>query len=523
MNSFFVADDEKSIRNGLKCIIDWQQLGFEYVGEATNGEDAYTEILDKRPDLVVMDIRMPRLSGLECVKKLRASGYQGHVIILSGYSDFGYAKEAIRSGVDYYLTKPIDEEELLEAVGEVKKLLDEQEEDKNHIQHYKDTARNVVLKEILTGESSPDERAVMDLMPDASIFQVVLYENFAIDAGNMIYSFADILKVTNQGGNLFESIPLDGREVVLLKGENALLRFRSFLEHYENLPPQEGSPMDMLFIAYGEPVRDIRQIRLSYEQARTLVGRRFFCVQGQHTLGYNELPGVESLTTVLSDEKMDEYCRAISGYLQSYNRKKLAETLYQLEQYLYLVKNSLDEVKLFLTDLYLQIKEKMKLTYSTISIPFSSNREILEYISKRNYLYEIILYISEQGEMIMNSIGGSTRDSVLDDVLYYIDHNYRTSIKLESIAPLFGYNSAYLGKIFNKTVGSSFNSYVDHVRIERSKELLIENRMKVYEVAEQVGYNNVDYFHKKFKKYVGMSPAEYRKASGVDEEEESDR
>ena len=82
---------------------------------------------------------------------------------------------------------------------------------------------------------------------------------------------------------------------------------------------------------------------------------------------------------------------------------------------------------------------------------------------------------------------------------------------METIAPLFGYNSAYLGKIFSKTVGESFNSYVDNKRIAYSKELLIQNKLKVYEIAELVGYKNVDYFHKKFKKYVGESPAEFRK------------
>ena len=119
--------------------------------------------------------------------------------------------------------------------------------------------------------------------------------------------------------------------------------------------------------------------------------------------------------------------------------------------------------------------------------------------------------------MIMSAIGNSSRDSVLDDIIYYIDHNFQTNIKLETIAPLFGYNSAYLGKIFNKTVGESFNSYVDHVRINYSKELLLQNKLKVYEIAEQVGYKNVDYFHKKFKKYVGESPAEYRKKNGSED------
>ena len=132
-------------------------------------------------------------------------------------------------------------------------------------------------------------------------------------------------------------------------------------------------------------------------------------------------------------------------------------------------------------------------------------------IDSKFYLYEITEYFTSQFETVMNSIGNSSRDSILDDIIFYIDHNYQTNIKLETIAPLFGYNSAYLGKIFSKTVGENFNNYVDSIRIKHAKQLIIENKLKVYEISEAVGYKNVDYFHKKFKKYVGQSPAEYRK------------
>ena len=297
----------------------------------------------------------------------------------------------------------------------------------------------------------------------------------------------------------------------MLKGTFALERFQNFLDHYESTPPQKGSPLDSLFIAYGRPVNDIMSINESYLDAATLLSRRFFCMQGQHTLGYEELPNVEAIHMELSDEKMTEFCTLLTDFLQTYNRKKVAETLMHLEEYLYQVRDDIADVKLFLSDLYLQIKEKMNHIYNTVNIPFPTNTAVLDFINKKYYLYEIILFFSEQAEIIMNAIGNSSRDSVLDDILYYIDHNYQTNIKLESIAPLFGYNSAYLGKIFNKTVGESFNSYVDHIRIEHSKELLMQNKLKVYEIAEQVGYKNVDYFHKKFKKYVGESPAEFRK------------
>ena len=170
----------------------------------------------------------------------------------------------------------------------------------------------------------------------------------------------------------------------------------------------------------------------------------------------------------------------------------------------------ISEVKLFLADLYLRIKDTMTHRYSPVTLPFDSNSEIIAFINEQHYIYEIILYFSRCFEALMGSLGNSSRDSVIDDILYYIDHNFNKNLKLETIASLFGYNSSYLGKIFTRTVGESFNTYVDRVRIDHATRLLAEGDLKVYEIAEKVGYSNVDYFHKKFKKYVGKSPAEYR-------------
>lgn len=214
----------------------------------------------------------------------------------------------------------------------------------------------------------------------------------------------------------------------------------------------------------------------------------------------------------ITNDKADEYYNTLTEYLMAFNRKKVAETLFDLEEFVYNVKNDIVSVRLFLTDLYLRIKEKINHTYGSLEISFPTNGEAIDHIENCHYLYEIILFISEQTEKVFNASGNSFKSTnILDDIFYYIDHNFQNNIKLENIAPLFGYNSAYLGKIFTKTAGESFNSYIDHKRIDHSKELLKENRLKVYEISEKVGYKNVDYFHKKFKKYVGVSPAEYRK------------
>ena len=150
-------------------------------------------------------------------------------------------------------------------------------------------------------------------------------------------------------------------------------------------------------------------------------------------------------------------------------------------------------------------------TYSDMDIPFIHNAKILELIENKYYLYEILLYFTEQFDMIMRAIGSNSGESVFDDIIDYIEHNYALPLKLETIAPLFGYNSSYLGKLFSQKMGVSFNSYLDQVRIRQAVYLLDNTDMKVYEISGKVGYKNVDYFHQKFKKRMNISPAEYRK------------
>ncbi len=523
METVFIADDEQNIREGLKYIIDWEGLGFEICGEAANGEAALQGILRMNPSLVLLDIRMPKMYGTDIIQIAREKGFRGKFIILSGYSDFTYAKTAIRYGVNFYLTKPLDEDELLAAVIKIKDELAAERSRSENITFLKHKAKNVILSEIITGTyafsdtTALTKKELEEINLDAEVYQVVIYEKFSSNPDSASYSFADLLMVTNKGNHTFEHIQIDGNEVILLKGRFALSKFEDFLSRYEQNPPQSGSPLDSMFLAYGRLVSSLDEIYLSYEEASSLCRRRFFCMQGQHTLGFEELPDVRNKKLTINNDTLSTYCEQLTGYILSFNRQKVSQTLFELEDYLFHVQNDISAVKLFLTDLYLRMKEKCNHTYSTIDIPFPTNAECIDTIDGCHYLYEIIQFLSSQAEMIMNATGNPSRDSILDDILYYIDHNYQTNIKLESIAPLFGYNSAYLGKIFTKSTGESFNSYVDHRRIDHSIELLKENNPKGYEVAEQVGYKNVDYFHKKFKKYVGISPAEYRKNMNITE------
>lgn len=510
METVYIADDEANIREGLKCIIDWEELGFKVCGEAGNGEDALQDILRLNPSLVLIDMRMPKLYGLEVIEQAKGQGFAGAFVILSGYSDFKYAQTAMKFGVKYYLTKPMDEEELEKVVKEVYNDIQGERQKKEDDEFFRKKSKKEILQDIIQDEVRYELLNLQELQLEAEVYQIVMYENFQIGEVELPYQFSDMFQVADSGNNSFEHFLIKGKNVLLLKGNFAIDKFQRFLKHYDSAP-QKGSPLDTLFISYGSVVHDIRDLKNSYEQAATLLGRRFFCEKGQHVLGFTELPEVQEQKESMDASKAEEYCNKLTDYLQTFNRRKVQESLRELEGYLYQIETDISAVKLFAADLYLQVKETMTHRYNAVTIPFESNQAIIAFINEQHYLYEITDYFAEQFEEVMSAIGNSSRDSVLDDILYYIEHNYPSNIKLESIAALFGYNSSYLGKIFNKNVGESFNSYVDQVRIKHAIELLVENKHKVYEIAEMVGYKNVDYFHKKFKKYVGESPAEYRK------------
>lgn len=512
MYKLFIADDEVAIREGIRCLLDWNAHGYHIVGDASNGKQAYQAILEKQPDMVLLDIRMPGMSGLDVIKNLRENNFNGKIIILSGYSDFSYAQQAIQYGVLYYLTKPIDKNRLKEIITAVKKQLDSDHTAQSTSAHYKKCAYHSIIKDIVKGTSDISALDLSDLHINADSYQIVIYENFRCNNSDISYRFSDLLRVTNQNNHSFDAIPNGTHEIILLKGTFAINKFREFVSRYEtHSPMQKNSPLDSIFLAYGRIVTSLDEIPLSYKDATKLIERRFFCEQGQHTIGFDSLPNLQNHVSWICNSVLNEYTNRLYDTLSAFQHHKSAETLHELQTKLYHTADSIDTIKLFLTDLFLQLKERINRTYTNATVPFPSNTEIIHEISTKHYLYEIIFFLTEQFELIISSTGNCSSCSILEDIIYYIEHNYSQNLTLESIAPLFGYNSSYLGKLFHKKMGEGFNAYLERIRIEHSKKLLIQEDMKIYTIAEHVGYRNIDYFYQKFKKYVGQTPAEFRR------------
>lgn len=511
----FIADDEGNVREGLKKIIDWGELGYQICGEASNGSDCLEGIMNLSPDLVLLDIRMPKMHGLEVVKKAREEGFNGKVIIISGYSDFTYAQSAIQYGVEYYLLKPIDEEELEKAVIQIYKDLQEEQRERKNTKEYIAKAKYSVLRDIIQGKTYDNKNSasffdIVELMKlKADCYQIVIVECYNNKELNDCNTLLRLLKVPIEKIEFFlEYIQIHKRNVILLKGNNMIHRFSNLIKSMEQ--DNNSFEKENIFLAVGRTVTKLEDITLSYEDAKYLLNRKFFCKKQQYVVTKSDL--IESNQDHVLDElKGQIYFDLIYNGIETYNRNGIKDALLQMQNEVLLSGAGEELVKSFLIGIFIRIKHHVLQDYRKCEISFENNADIIHNFQKMGYLYEIMSYIELQLFYIIKEIGNSSSDSILADIMYYIDQNYKKNLKLESIALIFGYNSAYLGKIFTKSMGENFNSYVDKVRINYAKELLLQDKLKVYEIAENVGYKNLDYFHKKFKKYVGFSPAEYRK------------
>lgn len=493
MRQILIADDEEIIRQGMKFLLDYDALGYTICGEAATGDEALEKLCTLRPDVALLDIRMPGLTGLEVVRQARQRGFRGKVVIVSSYTDFKYAQEAIRYGVQDYITKPIDDEELTDILKRF------QEEFAGAVAAPLSPApqatRMDAVGALLRGAPLPAGVSLSALGLNEECFQVVLLRCPKEDHEKWI---------TPAMG---DELVTEDEHVLLLRGRTAMDNLDKRVNFY--IQSHAAAPEEIPFFAFGREVDSIREIPDSYASAQTLLQRQFFCDEGIFRLSYGELPPEGA--NISAGELVARYAATLLDCIQSFNRRRMEQVLDALRRELTSSREAPDSVRLLLTDLYLQVRQQMHHLYPDSEIPFFSNAAIISTIQESRCLGDILKFFRQRFDTFIDSIGISTRDSVLDDVLHYIHHNYAGNITLENIAPLFGYNRSYLGKIFTKKMGQNFNSYVDYVRIEKSKELLLNDDMKVYTIAERVGYKNVDYFHIKFRKYVGQSPAEFRK------------
>lgn len=510
MYSVLIVDDEPMIREGLKTIINWEEEGYTVIDTASNGREAIEKHHQLNPDLTILDIRMPGLTGLEVIEQLRSEGKKGQFLILSGHADFDYAKKAISFGVGGYLLKPVDEEEMVEELERIKARLDK-EQSVNQRNTNKDLFyREHVIESILHGGQvwAAEDLKKYDLYWTS--YQVVLIEVFNESSTHMS---AEIKKemidlfATSKSGIVFTA----GKYIGCLL--NSPLLTSAERQHFYNetstILKRFSSPV---FIAAGTGVLHIEEIKTSYDEAVHLLEERFFFAEQTVLVGkegYGLSMPIEEGEVELQGLDENKITDTLYYALDIRSKDLLSRVLGQFQQWVLTEGYTEHEIKNIITKIAAVALNKLSLVSSETKLIATEHTALLSALYQQPTFVALLDTLELQFSELIHKLGVNSKDTVIKQMIDFIKRNPGDHLKLEVLAEVFNYNSSYLGKLFKNYTGESFNVFLDKVRMEKAKSLL-EEGLKVHQVSDQIGYANVDYFHTKFKKYMGISPSAYR-------------
>lgn len=526
MYSVLIVDDELSIREGLVTLLDWESHGYQVVDTAANAVEARHKVELYSPDLMIIDIRMPGKDGLELIRELRENEAEMHMIILSGYADFSYAKRALSYGIDNYLLKPVDEDELQLYLSDLSKVLDAQTVHRRNHAAVKVWSREMIVQSLLMESSLQPTPALMDSALESGLlwdsYQVVLIRLLLQDHADNGPSTAVKARLTasfenNSWGIVFS---LDSYLGVLLQPsyQKELVR-KLMVQSIREASAAEGLEC---IITAGDMVDSLGGLPGSHQSALVRMKDHFF---------YDE-PGM------IGPDSLKLKTGLPSGLQEAESRlAPLADRLYfamdigELTVLPSLIQEAGDimtaaglselVVKSYYVRTLTSLCNKLSVQYKELILAQSRMDGQIQQIYKHTSLPRLQRYITGLLEQYAGGIIRNDMDVLMKRMLDLIHRHYDENLKLETLADVFTYSSAYLGKLFKSSTGSSFNTYLDKIRIEKAQELL-DQGCKIHQAASRVGYSDVDYFREKFKKITGISPSVYRRKDSQPEEDFSE-
>jgi two-component system, response regulator YesN len=500
MLNVLIIDDEPNVRLGLRKIVPWEENGFQVCGEGQDADDGFEKIMTLSPDIVLIDIKLPGKLGTDVIKEAREAGFTGKFIIVSGYSNFEYAKAGIKYGVKSYILKPVDEDELMDLLLDLKKEIENEKlwkKEKKIVQYSK--LQNFILDE--NDDGLEEDNQIKDEYSKYESFRIALISE--VDSHEKKIKFEEMVKEHLKRYGDVDVIKIDMGILILFKDFNGK-RINSIAGELKS--KLDRNLHENIFITLGCEVKSIPKIKQSYKEAKNLLIKRFLFLE-KGIISEDDIEKIDCSKSL----DFDTIVEKIYSYVEISDVEKIISEFRDFEN-LVIQKNYLEEqIKVMCIKIFLDLKQKLNSDYNADEITIKTNEEIIENIYSQISLKHLIEYLIENFNNITNQIGGTSSENIIKRVINYMNTNYYRDLKLETLSEIFSYNSAYLGKLFKSNVGENFNTYLDKIRIEKAKYLLVEEKLKVYQVCEKVGYKNIDYFHSKFKKYVGISPLNYKK------------
>lgn len=517
MLKVMIVDDEPKVRDGLKTIIDWNEYGYCICGESSDGVEGLCVVKEQNPDLILVDIRMPEMDGLEFIKQVKTLGCRSKFIILTGYSDFEYTKKAIQIGVNSYLLKPVEEDELIITVREIYDTIVKEKEMMNFIDNGRKHLRNSTLKSIMKGcmEHEKSDIFIENAENTSSkSFQAVIIR---VNSGDAYEDLDALIRETGfcffkNSDNTLHIFEMDGRTCVVFEGKNTD-RNMDILNN--TLESAKQRLKTSLFIAVGRTVDEIRGLRQSYQDALEIMENSFYydhkyiavCSEPGNGLINNMQSTNEKCSFVMDIPLCIEKLFVAAEIGDVSKIESISSGLFSA-----LETRKYQEIKLkgLCFNVLNEVYKKALEHYPLLKDSLPASEDMMTGIYDKENMCRLKSYFTSQLVLLAEYIAGADSQAVMKKVVNYVDVNYGMDLTLELLGNLFGYNSGYLGKAFRQFSGESFNDYLEKVRIENAK-LLLQEGYRACDVAYKTGFKNMDYFYFKFKKHVGVSTTEYKK------------
>lgn len=532
-----ILDDEPILRQGIVNKVIKSGLPLDIVGEAGDGIAGLELVRREAPDIVITDIRMPGMDGIEFIEQAQRINEQLHFIVISGYSDFEYAKRALRLGVFDYLLKPVEDDQLKDSLSQIiykieqaRKSTAEMIRLRNETDLSRETLRQQYMTRMIQQAESPDTRSAERDEQLARIeskyrnyLAVVLvvepiqlpHYSFRLGDENLIWFavenvMSERIESTGRDGILFQH-SLHENEMVYLLGiesqneslvvQDWLQEVRFGLQNYLKL---------QVTIAIGTIVDQIGQMPLSYRHAK-------LALRNQMIHGTGQIYDYESLQkrsvergVLLTDEDESKLIYWLNDYnaiaLQSWIELRI-QSLAHSPSATYM------QLEWLCVDLYLLFRKYLLANTSEMEWIIGEMDDLLLWLQKLSTWQDAVNQMQRIAGNIVGYLSqsnpGSNKD-LMEEVKLYMEAHFASSITLQSISERFYIHPNYFSRRFKEKHGQTFVDYLTAIRMKKAMDWIRETELQVQQIANKVGFEDASYFTSVFRKFYGLTPKQYR-------------
>ena len=533
MVKIFLAEDEKIVREGIKNGIPWERYGFEFAGEAPDGELAYPLILKSKPDILLTDIRMPFMDGLELAELVKKQLPGIRIMFFSGYDDFEYAKRAIKIGAADYLLKPVSSSQLLEALERLSEVIIQERNEKGYKLEFlkqqeerKRMERDRLFDTIVSGKLGLQEILLKgqehSLSLSAPVYNLVLFQPRMVHGQESCMDqgvhFDEMIKEQFEGRTevvVFNRLT-EGYAFLVMGNDQEDLEKRVALCSDRLVRLVESCPGMEYFGGIGAPVRRLSELRICFKAASRAYAWRYM-------LEYNQFLTAEAAVRLHDDsgsislEGMDITKLGRDIVPNFLKNGSVPEVKYFLEEYFEACGNNFKSLifrQYLLVDIYLaavSFVAQLGFEPEQVLKEFGDAETIRPWVGSAEAAVKYAREILTKAVTLRTTCSQKKYRLVLDKARDYIENHYQDEdISLYIVSSTVNISPNHFSTIFSQEMGITFVEYLTKVRMEAAKELLLKTDLRASEIGYQVGYKDPHYFSYIFKKTHGITPKAFR-------------